>query len=167
MIKSLSRKSKSFGQLLEYINAPEITGEPVVHNLTFQGDRSALEKAFMANAELIPKGKNGVCLYHEILSFHEADAKHIDNAVLNDLAQHWLSLRAPGCIAYARAHNNTDHPHIHCMISANEIHSSKKFRLSGSQFRVAKKKLEAYQQKKYPQLTASVVQSSERPRTRL
>ena len=167
IVKSLSRKSKSFGQLLSYINAPSITSEPVLYNLSCRADHKAMEHAFMDNAEPVKKRKNGVYLYHEILSFHEADSKYIDAAILSDLAREWLSLRAPGCIGYARAHLDTDHPHIHCMISANEIFSSKKFRLSRSQFKTAKKKLEAYQQQKYPQLAASLVQSSRKSRNRL
>ncbi len=161
VIKSLARKTKSFGQLIRYINDSAV-GEVILHNLpafALQGGEADLEKAFLDNARFVRPRKNGVWCYHEILSFHRADSRYLTDATLSDLAQRWLTWRAPDCLAYARVHRDTAHPHVHCIIAANTLYASKKHWLKKARFAQLKRKLEQYQLERYPQLFASQAQS--------
>ena len=83
IIKSMSRKSHSFGQVLEYINAPESTGPAILQNLnTNEEDLKAIERAFLDNSRYLPPRKNGNVLYHEILSFSDLDRNRATPAIL-------------------------------------------------------------------------------------
>jgi hypothetical protein len=59
-------------------------------------------------------------------------------------------------LAYARIHTETDHPHLHILISGNEIEHSKKTRISKKRFATIKKNLERYQTHHYPLLDRSM-----------
>ncbi len=156
----MSRKEKTFNQLLSYIDLPAQKGKkPILFNLRSTGDYpQKIVTEFFKNAQFCGDRKNGVYLYHEILSVSEGDRGVISEEILEDLAEHYLQLRAPGALAYGRVHFNRKNPHIHLMISANEVNSRKKIRLSKSQFQRVKRDLETYQKRHYPQLVNSIVQ---------
>lgn len=160
MVKSLTRKTESFSQLLHYLSQ-EGRGEgfPVMHNLTVthHHDLDAVARAFHGNARYARKRKNGVALYHEILSLSGKDNAQVTPDALHDLVLKYLSLRAPGAMAYGVIHTDRDHPHIHLVISANHLNSAKKLRLSKGQFANVKRQLEAYEKETYPQLVHSPV----------
>ncbi len=67
IIKSMSRKSKSFGQVVRYINEAESkTKKPIVHNLktlSNDPDLKEVEKEFLKNSKYIRKRKNGIYLF--------------------------------------------------------------------------------------------------------
>lgn len=158
LVKSMARKSPSFAQLLQYINAPEQKGEPWLQNFrTTTPDFDHLHGELLANARLLAKRKNGNILYHEVMSFSRFDRSQITTAMLEDLTRHHLSLRAPYALAYARAHLDTDHPHVHILLSANNVGSSRRLRLTKAQFRQIHAALEAYQRERYPELESSLV----------
>lgn len=164
IVKSMSRKAPSFSQLLEYIAGEgRGVGEPLLHNLSGNGhDLAAVNRAFMANAGFAPARKNGIALYHEVISLSGRDAA--GPAMLYDLAAHYLAQRAPQALAYGVVHTDGPHPHIHLVISANLRGRSKKLRLSRARFAAVKRELEAYQRTRYPQLTHSIVfTEGERP----
>lgn len=158
IIKSMSRKTASFAQLLGYIAAEgKVTGTPIVHNLYADGSQvAAVKREFMANAEHCPPRKNGVLLYHEILSISEVDRHHVSAEMLSDLARHYLSLRAPEALAYGAIHFDQN-PHVHMVISGNLRQRPEKLRLSRADFAQVKRDLEAYQKQRYPQLIHSLV----------
>lgn len=163
LVKSMARKSPSFAQLLRYINAPEQKGEPWLQNFrTTTPDLDRLHGELLANARLLAKRKNGNVLYHEVLSFSRFDRSQITTAVLEDMTRHYLALRAPYALAYAQAHLDTDHPHVHILLSANNVGSSSRLRLTKAQFRQIHAALEAYQQARYPELTSSLVLGEKR-----
>lgn len=163
IVKSMSRTAPSFHQLLHYIAAEgKGAGEPLVHNLRADGrDLAAVNRAFAANAAHAPQRRNGIALYHEVLSLSGADAA--TPAMLYDLAAHYLALRAPQSLAYGRVHTDGANPHIHLVISANLRGRSKKLRLSRARFADIKRDLERYQRQRYPALTHSVVFASPEP----
>jgi len=166
MIKSMSRKTVSFGQLLDYFSAPDKTGAGLLHNLQIQqDDPAAIRGEFNTNAQLLPPRKNGNVLYHEILSFGEGDTSALTPAVLDDLTRRYLDLRAPYALGYAKAHHDTDCPHVHLLISANNVGASQRLRLSKRRFRQIQRELENFQKKRYPFLTNSLAhgQRSRRP----
>ncbi len=158
VIKSLSRKSLSFSQLLTYMAGEGRSGEAVIrHNIGgLAQSLDAVNRTFMANAKHCPKRKGGVYLYHEILSLSPEDRAQTTPAMLIDLAEQYLTLRAPQGLAYGVVHFDA-HPHVHLMISANQRGRAKKIRCSRQGFAQIKRSLEAYQRVKYPQLSHSLV----------
>lgn len=165
VIKSLSRKSPSFGQLIRYIDASPEKGSPIRHNLFGEEgeDPKALEQAFQANARLLPPRRNGVQLYHEILSFHAEDRKHLSPELLEDLARRWMELRAPEALGYARVHYEREHVHIHCLLSSNGLGTRRRIRHSKARFQSLQRELEAYQIERYPELIHSRQQQRNSP----
>lgn len=159
IVKSMARKSATFGQLLDYFEAARELGPAFTHNLLSPvADQEAIHREFMANAALLPPRKNGNVLYHEILSFAAADRAQVTSNLLTDLARRYLALRAPYALAYVRIHLDTACPHAHLLISANNYTSRRRLRLSHQAFQSVKRSLETYQRQQYPQLTHSVAQ---------
>jgi hypothetical protein len=164
IVKSMSRKASTlnhFGQLLRYINAPQsekLGQRAVLHNLrATTDDLPAIEREFLNDCRNVQYRRDGIMLFHEIISVAEEDREKVTETMLNDLARHYLRLRAPDAKAYAKAQFDTDNPHIHLMISANRIGSSTKLRLSKFDFGSAKRDLEKFQREKYPELNHSIV----------
>lgn len=157
IIKSMSRKTASFGQLLQYINAPELKGDSLAHNLISDPeDTSSVLGEFLGNARLLKQRKRGNALFHEVLSFAPDDASALNATVIEDLTRRYLDLRAPRALAYARAHFDVPCPHVHIVISSNDVSSSRRNRLSRSRFAQVKRELERYQLEKCPQLRHSL-----------
>ncbi len=157
LIKSMARKSISFGQLLRYVDAPGERGAVILHNLG-SSDPDAIRQEFQRNAHLLPPRKNGNVLYHEILSFGAKDRERVTPAILEDLTRRYLELRAPYALGYARSHLDTDAPHVHVVLSANDVGSSKRLRLSRPRFAAIKRDIERQQLEDYPELRHSQAQ---------
>lgn len=119
---------------------------------------SEVEREFLKNARHRKPRKNGVVLFHEVLSFHEADASLITPEILRDIARYYLGLRAPEALAYGVVHGDAKNPHIHLVISGNLVKSNQCLRLSRSAFARAKQETERYQRGRYPLLKHSLVQ---------
>lgn len=156
----MSRKEASFGQLLRYINKPVEKGcGGIVHNLrTDVNDCEQVEKEFVENHAFARVRKNGVVLFHEVISLSGKDGKRVSEEVLEDLGRRYLELRAGKALAYGRVHFDGDNPHLHLMISGNEVGSGKQVRVSRGEFSEIKKELEAYQREQYPELVNSIAQ---------
>ena len=163
LVKSLTRRQLSIAQLLRYIGRDaSVAGPPLLHNLPLPAgsDLGAAGAAFQANAAFLPARKNGVALYHEILSLAGCDQPRATPAILLDLARRYLELRAPAALAYGRVHFDPalqKNPHVHLAISGNLCGQAKKLRLSKQEFRAVQEELERYQQERYPFLTHSLV----------
>lgn len=160
----MSRKASTlnhFGQLLRYINAPQpekLGQRAVFHNLrATDDDLPAIEREFVNDCRNVQYRRDGIMLFHEIISVAENDRDKVTEQMLNDLARHYLHFRAPDAKAYAKAQFDTDNPHIHILISANRIGGSTKLRLSKFDFGSAKRDLEKFQREKYPELNHSIV----------
>jgi hypothetical protein len=162
IVKSISKKGVCFGKLLDYIGVPKRAGDRlpdkgiILHNLeTTQADPVALEREFLDNHRFVRARRNGVTCFHEILSLKDPHPQMIQ--ILEDLGRTYLQYRAPRALAYGQIHTETGHPHLHLLISGNEIESSKKIRISKKRFAIIKQKLERYQERHYPFLSHSVV----------
>lgn len=162
LIKSMSRKTPSFAQLHDYIMRGNKTGPPlVIHNAPENAsDRSGRLKAFFDNERSIKLRKNGVRVFHEVLSFHAEDAPALTKDAIQKLTEYYLQLRAPHALAIAEPHFDTENPHIHVMISANELNSNKRVRVSKREFGDIKTAVEQLQLELYPKLTKSVCQKA-------
>lgn len=165
----------AFSALARYMNRgiEEEEGQAVLwHN--FPGGEQLTEDElvaeFEANARGLRERKNGNVLYHEILSFssirgveREKLARHIA-----DVGQEYLRERAVSQLAYGVIHHDTDHIHLHLMVSANAVRSKERVRLSKAQFAEVQRKVEAFTLNRYPELQQTVIydKPKERQQTR-
>jgi len=116
-------------------------------------------EAFKHNDSFRKKRANGIAMYHEVLSFASSDKQYILESpyLMEELANYYIKLRTNG-LAMAYPHFDTDHPHVHILMSANERKSSASVRISKSQFRDIKQKMETHMIDNYPQLSHSIIQ---------
>ena len=153
-----------FRRLAEYMNRDIDTGDGVAvlwHN--FYGDReTATEEVierFEANARLLRERKNGNVLYHEIVSFergYQLDQETLAR-IAADIGHEYLRQRGADQLGYGVIHLDTDHCHLHLMISANRVDSPDRVRLSKAQFADVQKSVERYVREHYPELRQRVI----------
>jgi len=162
IIKSLSRQNKSFRELYNYLvkNKEAILG---AFNLySNPKDKKAVVKEFLDNAKFLKKSRGKNFLYHEILSLNpnSLDLKK-QIAILNDLVNRYVNLRAKDHLVFTAIHKDKKHLHIHLMISANELYSSKRVRFSKKDFNKIQKELENYLLNNYPELNSKKIYTKE------
>lgn len=151
IIKSTTRKSNSFSQLISYLHR-EASFEARTFNM-YGSDKKECLKEFLENAKHIQNSRGKVYMYHEIISIDKKLAN--EKEILFDLAIKYTELRAKNHLVYSIVHNNTKNPHIHLIISSNEIQNNKRKRLSKKEFKNIQKELEAYKNEKYKELSNS------------
>ena len=171
IIKSMSRKEPSFRQLMDYISR-EMGTEAFKfrHNLMGRGD-DVVGAEFEQNASLLKRRKNGVFLYHEILSITRAQGlpEKAQQELLYGIAQQYVDARCPDNLVYGGLHQDKDHSyHMHLMISANRAGDSARLRLTKAQFREIQVQLEAHVLENHPELEQKLAinKQAERKRTR-
>lgn len=162
IIKSMSRKVPTFGQLADYIarGSDPRTGTVFVRNLYASGqDTHAVAGQFLDNYRYLPERKNGNALYHEVIVLEPQAHLPQDQveAALCDLAEQYCQRRAPHQLAWGRVHHDTDFPHIHLMISANAVRSDRRVRLDRKGFAKVQQDLEAWRDAQYPELNGQVI----------
>lgn len=160
IIKSMARKTPSFGQLIRYFDKGQQHrgGGFFSRNLYADTkDREAVAREFEKNYAYLPKRVNGNALYHEIIVLDQradVSAKKGDDILL-DLATRYCQERAPDQLFFGRIHDDRDHRHIHLMISANAIKSPRRVRLTKSRFAEIQQSLENYLLERYPEAGAT------------
>ena len=114
-------------------------------------------KEFEKNEALrIHKRVDGIKAYHTVISFNANDREHINEAVLKDIAKHYMNLRGKDAMYIATAHYDQKHIHIHIAESGTKFMTGKANRQSKQQFRELKVAIQTYQKEKYPQLKNSL-----------
>lgn len=155
IIKSLSRKTPSFDQLVNYMLAPEKAQAGIVHNLPASADTpETIIDAFSENHAHLPSRANGNALYHEIIALEpneKLSAKQQATA-LRQIAIRYLERRAPNQLAFGVIHSETAHVHIHLLISSNGVLSKKRIWMQKANFAEIQKDLEAFQLANFPEL---------------
>jgi Relaxase/Mobilisation nuclease domain len=155
IIKSMSRKEASFSQLLTYMSRDAADARfDLRHNL-MSHDIMTMTAELESNARMMQKRKNGVMLYHEILSITRSQSLSADEQkeILRNIAQDYLKARAPGNLAYACLHQDkSDQLHYHFAISANAVGQSRRHRLTKAEFRKIQVDLEQRVLTLYPKL---------------
>lgn len=158
IIKSMSRKTPSFRQLVAYFNKEHYGGAPsFTQNLwSSTRDLEGLQHEFEHNATFLPKRANGNYLYHEVIALEQNDAvsERAQVRILLDLAQQYARLRAPHQMVYGKMHREAGHLHFHLMISANGVAGKKRLWLSKAQLASMQREVENYKIKHYPELGA-------------
>ncbi|WP_121097393.1 relaxase/mobilization nuclease domain-containing protein [Roseinatronobacter ekhonensis] len=166
IIKSMSRKAPTFGQLAAYIgrSAERDAGTAFVRNLYSDGaDRSAVVDQFSENYRYLPARKGGNALYHEVIVLEPQ--QHLPGseveAMLHQLAEEYCSRRAPHQLAWGQVHHDTEFPHIHLMISANAVRSDRRVRMDRTYFAGVQRDLERWRAEHLPELRTRVVYGKE------
>ena len=163
IIKSMSRKNSSYSQLLRYMEGGRHDEKFTFSHNLFTQDNSDIIKEFKHNANFFKHKKNGVMMYHEILSITRNNqlSEEQQKTLLKEIAQKYISSRANNNLVYAVLHDDKDEQlHYHLMISSNEIRSEKKHRLSKYEFEHIKKELENYVLNVHPELNQEKIINS-------
>ena len=161
----MARKQPTFKQLVEYMDKESASKHTLAHNF-YSHERSTQEEIvteFLKNSSSLAKRKNGNYLYHEVISFEgvEIEQEKLDEMLLA-IGELYLSERAPKQLAYAVIHKDTDKPHIHFCISANEFGSTKRKRLTKLAFSSIQKNIETYVLQNYPELETRAIYTKDR-----
>ncbi len=160
IIKSMSRKQPSFWQLIDYMqDCGKADLKFNIYCNVFSRQAQAVYQEFMENAELLQRRKNGVYLYHEILSITRTANLSLkeQKEKLFQIAYEYLNKRAANNLVLGVMHeDHDDNLHYHLMISSNELGESKKHRLSKKQFEVIKCDLEKRVLQNMPELEQKV-----------
>ena len=162
----MSRKAPTFKQLIAYMEKGR-GHRAIIHNLycSESAEQEEIIKQFEENAQHLPKRKNGNYLYHEVLTLenkHDLDSKKLSN-LLTELGKMYLKERASNQLAFAYIHTDTKNHHIHFCISANELQSEKRKRLSKAKFSKIQKKLENHILENHPELNQSEIYNKSLP----
>lgn len=118
----MSRKEPSFAQLISYIERG--ASQPswrIRHNLLVR-DPDAIRTEFEQNADFLARRKNGVFLYHEIISITRARgvSDELQKSRLREIAERYIAERCPENLVFGNLHDDTAHSlHYHLIISAN------------------------------------------------
>jgi hypothetical protein len=169
IVKSMSRKVPSFGQLIGYIDRDEGQEEWRIRHNVWGRDPDLIRGEFERNGELLQKRKNGVYLYHEIISITRANGLSPEEQKqrLRDIAENYISARCPDNLVFGNLHQDKDHSyHYHLMISANRAGETGRLRLTKAQFREVQVGLERHVLEKYPELEQKVAMDKRSDRGR-
>jgi hypothetical protein len=159
IVKSMSRKVPSFGQLIGYIDRDEGQEAYRIRHNVWGRDPDRIRAEFERNGELLSKRKNGVYLYHEIISITRAKglSPEAQKERLRDIAENYIAARCPDNLVFGGLHQDKEHSyHYHLMISANRASETGRLRLSKAQFRDVQVQLERHVLETYPELEQKV-----------
>ncbi len=165
IVKSMSRKkSPAFRQLLGYFFRDGFEEHALytrnLYTLPERGNWLPLAKEFEDNERLLPIRKNGNHAYHELIALEHQPHLSIERqtAILHDLAEQYVSRRAPNQLALGYVHSDTEYMHIHLMLSANEVRGESRVRLSRAEMQIIVCDLEDYKFEHYPELIGERLQ---------
>ncbi len=134
----MSRKHPSFAQLIDYIEGETKlkSRQYSIHHNLYSRDQDHIKAAFIHNAKHLKQRKNGVYLYHEVVSIEKSYTLTEDEqkARLQTIVREYLNARGRNNLAYAVLHEDTDNLHFHIVMSANEAGEHNRKRLSKAEF---------------------------------
>lgn len=164
ILKSLTRKTASFKQLLEYMmhdkdRYKDERGESFVlqHNVQGKTTQSWVKQYEKNELNRVHQRSNSVKMYHDILSWSNKDTEQMSLEKMEDMARKYVELRNEDAMYIAIPHRDKDHWHLHFCISGVEIETGLANRVSRDEFKTIKKELQQYQIEKYPELSHSIV----------
>jgi hypothetical protein len=169
IIKSLSRKKATYGQILTYISKKSEPNFTIEHNVPFNADLGDVRKHFEDLVAQLPKRKNGNQLYHEILSIPRVDgvALELQQQALYTLCQQYIQCRAADHAVYGKMHLEGHHLHAHLVISPNSLDEpGRRVRIPKDTYAEIQKQLETWMLSAYPELKQSKVYTHDGPRWR-
>ena len=155
IIKSMSRKERSFSQLLDYMESGRADERFTIHHNLYGRSPEEVKEEFIQNSQFLHHRTGANYMYHEVISISRSDQVKLDEQKekLRQIAQDYIRDRARHNLAYGALHDDHDNNiHFHLIISANEVASQNRFRLSKREFDQIKKSLERKVLKHYPEL---------------
>ena len=164
IIKSMSRKQANFGQLVDYFEDGRQDAKYNIYHNIYSTNAENIKTEFDKNATFLSKRKNGVYMYHEVLSITKTAnlTREQQKEILKDIGLEYVQNRANHNLVFAVLHDDkADNLHYHFMISSNELESPKRLRLSKEKFSQFKKDLELRVLEKYPELEQKKLISKE------
>lgn len=90
---------------------------------------------------------NANIAYHEIISFHKSDTDKLPKKVLLKIARKYAKERSPHSMVVSTMHLDKEHLHIHNLISALEFATGNPVRLTRTEFKEVKQRMEKFQEK--------------------
>lgn len=159
IIKSMSRKEPSYGKLIAYLSRDASDARYELRHNVLSITAEALTAEFVANGQHLSKRKNGVAMYHEIISITRPKGLTPDaqKAILRDIALEYIRERAPQNLAFGCLHDDhADHLHYHFIVSSNRVGDSRRHRLTKQQFRALQVGLESRVRARYPELEQAI-----------
>jgi hypothetical protein len=151
----MSRKQATFGQLVDYFEDGRQDAKYNIYHNIYSTNAENIKVEFNKNATFLNQRKNGVYMYHEVLSITKTDklTREQQKEILKDIGLEYIQNRANNNLVFAVLHDDkADNLHYHFMISSNELESPKRLRLSKEKFSQFKKDLELRVLNKYPEL---------------
>ena len=152
---SMSRKTRSFGQLIAYMDSEKSDEAYDLHHNCFARGQKDIEQEFYENSLHLKRRKNGNILYHEIVSISLEDGVELKYAKdsLREIALKYIQARCPNNVVYGSLHeDHADHLHYHLMISANQLGDERPHSLRKHEYERVKFDLESHVLKNYPEL---------------
>ena len=103
IIKSMSRKEPSFGQLATYMTSEKSDSRYDIHHHCYARNTDDIISEFTTNSELLQKRKNGNYLYHDIISISvdETTDRTILKEGLREITLKYIEARCPRCLTSA------------------------------------------------------------------
>jgi hypothetical protein len=160
IIKSMSRKHASFSQLLDYVNRGAKSQHFTVYHNLYHRSHEQVTAEFTENAQRLKFRKNGVYLYHEVVSITRSHhlTENQQKEALQAIVREYLAKRAGKQLAYAVLHEDKpDNLHFHIVISANEANDTNRKRLSKAEFSNIQTSLEAWVLQTFSELEQKAV----------
>ena len=163
IIKSMARKTASFGQLTNYME-DGANNRNLKHGVFYKNiyarQRAGITKEFRENSDNLKKRKNGNYLYHEVISITRSKDVSLDKQkeILHTLVSDYVELRAKNNLVYGRLHDDKkDNLHFHLMISSNEIGNNTRHRLDKKTYGNIQKQIEKHVLNNYPELAQKII----------
>jgi len=165
----MSRKSNG-SQLIQYVlryslkekfNQQKSDATIILRNHIRSTKVEDIIKEFKLNESFrIYHRKDNVKLFHDCLSFAPGSKGVITKDILKAVAEKYVELRAQNTLSIIIYHAEKDHDHLHCVTAGVKLDGYSS-RISKQQFHHLKIELERFQQEKFPELNASIINHRE------
>ena len=165
IIKSMSRKHRTFSQLYHYMkdgSSRSSEYDYFSHNIYSRKDQDIINE-FVANSRKVKARKNGNYLFHEVIAITKSKQLTLEQEKerLFDIVRNYVDMRCKNNLVAGYMHDEKDiNVHFHLMISSNELDEFKNQRLTKFDFDKAKKQLERYVIEKYPELEQDIIMNA-------
>lgn len=165
IIKSLSRKTKSYKQLLNYMFKEASNGIVLKKNIQGNTIEDWVQEFNNNENNRLFVRSNNLMFYHEVISVSKKDKENITITKLKDIGKQYLKLRGDNIMSIGVIHEEKDNIHLHFIISSVEIYTGRSARTSKGKFKEIKEELQKYHIDKYPELVHSVVNHSKKSKS--
>ena len=167
IIKSMSRKHRSFSQLYHYMkngSSRNTEYDYFSHNVYARKVQDIINE-FAANSRKVKARKNGNYLFHEVIAITKSKQLTLEQEKerLFDIVRRYVDRRCKNNLVVGYMHDEKDiNVHFHLMISSNELDAFKNQRLTKHDFDKTKKELERYVIEKHPELEQDIIMNAKK-----